>query len=332
MKKHSVHGDLAQAWLATHEAGSGPYILSSYQLNQSAIFTAYAGYFKGWSGQHVKRIVMSFVQEDATRREQIEKGSADISVYFTPQDLNAMKQEHDLVVDNAYGTNSYFITFTDYGPLASTAARQAMAYAFNYQAYVTDLLHGYGRISTGPMAATVAGHDPNLKPHPMDLAMARTLLRQAGIKPGTTLTMWYLATDQRMLQLAQVLQGQLAQLGLNLQLSPRAPDTYNNMLFSDTPGPSQRPNFWANQWTPDYNDPIDFMTPLYHSKGNSLLGGGSNAGFYHNKTVDALLQKAAHTPNAQQRQTLLNEIQGPDVYRSSGHLRRGCHREPGLSL
>ncbi len=314
VKKHSVHGDLAQGWLATHEAGSGPYELTSYQLNQGATFTAFPSYFKGWSGHHVKRVVMSFVQEDATRREEIEKGSADISVYFTPQDLNAMKQEHDLVVENAYGTNSYFITFTEYGPLASTAARQAMAYAFDYNAYVSDLLQGYGRIATGPMAATVTGHDPSLKPHPMDVAMARTLLQKAGIKPGTTFTMWYLSTDERMKQLTQVMQGQFAQLGLTCNCRLAIPIRTTICCFPTRRGQSQRPNFWANQWTPDYDDPIDFMTPLYHSKGNPLLGGGSNAGFYHNKTVDHLLEQAARTPAAQVRKNLLNQNSGdPDL-------------------
>ncbi len=53
------------------------------------------------------------------------------------------------------------------------------------------------------------------------------------------------------------------------------------MTFGNDPA-SKRPNFLANGWTPDYNDAIDFLSPLYISKGSSASGGGANAGVYHN--------------------------------------------------
>ncbi len=307
VKRHAVHGDQAQGWLATHEAGSGPYVMTSYQVNQGATFTAFPGYFKGWSGHHVHRVILSFVSVDATRRELLEKGDADMSLTFTPQDLDAMKTESGLVVTNQYGTNCVYIAMTEYGPLASPKARQALAYAFDYQAFVHALLKGYGRQSTGPLPATMSAHDPGLKPYPTDLAKAKQLLQEAGVKPGTALTMWYISSDERAKQMATVMQGQLAQVGLALSIVPKDAATFSTAEAASGPALSQRPNLWAGQWTPDYDDALDFLSPLYHSRGPNA--GAANAGGYHNAMVDQLLAQAARTPNAGQRQQMLNRVQ-----------------------
>ncbi len=217
VKRHTVHNDWAQGWLATHEAGSGPYTLASYNPNQGATLVAFPGYWKGWSGHHVNRIIIQFVTEDATRRALVERGDADISLSFTPQDLLAMQHETGLVMGNRYAFLQIFISMTDYGPLASAKARQAMAYAFDYKGFASELLKGFARPASGPLPAGVAGHDPALKPHPTDLAQAKTLLAAAGIKPGTAFTLWYTAGDERARLMSIVLQGQLAQLGLTPQ-------------------------------------------------------------------------------------------------------------------
>jgi len=242
VKLHAVHGDQAQGWLATHEAGSGPYVMTSYQVNQGATFTAFPGYFKGWSGHHVHRVILSFVSADATRRELLEKGDADVSLTFTPQDLDAMKTEAGLVVTNQYGTNCVYVAMTEYGPLASSQARQALAYAFDYQAFVHSLLKGYGRQSTGPLPATMSAHDPSLKPYPTDLTKAKQLLQEAGVKPGAALTMWYISSDERAKQMATVMQGQLAQVGLVLSIVPKDAATFSTAEAANGPSLSQRPN------------------------------------------------------------------------------------------
>ena len=307
IKKHSVHGDQAQAWLATHEAGSGPYVLSSYQPNQGATLTAFPGYWKGWAGPHLRRVVITNVAQDATRRELLEKGDADISLSFTPQDLLAMQHEPGLVVGNRYVLLDIFISMTEYGPLASAKARQAMAYAYDYHSFVADILKGFGKQATGPLPSTVTGHDAALRPYPTDLAKAKALLRQAGVAAGTTMTLVYEAGDERAKQMSEVLQGQLAQLGITLKLTARDAASFNNLLFSTAPA-SQRPNFIANFWEPDYNDPIDYLSPLYHSRGNTPAG-GANAGDYHNAVVDQLFAQAAATLNAAKRQAILNHLQ-----------------------
>ena len=310
--KHTSHGDRAQGWLASHEAGSGPYTLTGYQADQGATLTAFPGYWKGWAGHHVQRVVFTSVVADAARRSILEKGDVDISLNFTPQDLLAMRKEPNLIVGNRYVLAEIFISMTEYGPLASAAARQAMSYAFDYRSFVADILKGFGKPAAGPVPSTVSGHDPALHPYSTDLARAKTLLRQAGIAPGTALTIEYQLGDEHGKQMCLVLQGQLAQLGITLRLIGSDASSYATLLYTPVPA-AKRPNFIANFWQPDYNDAIDYLSPLYHSRG-ATAAGGSNAGDYASAAVDRLLATAADTPDAANRQVVLNRLQETLTY------------------
>lgn len=68
-----------------------------------------------------------------------------------------------------------------------------------------------------------------------------------------------------------------------------------------------RPNLWATNWFPDYSDPIDVITPLYHTKIASL--GAVNMGLYSNKDVDTLLARSAVATDPVAQQALFDRAQ-----------------------
>ena len=105
---------------------------------------------------------------------------------------------------------------------------------------------------------------------------------------------------------AEVMQGQLAQLGLNLQIKPVELTTFINTYYGKAPA-SQRPNFFVWYWYPDYNDPGDWLYPQYSS--TQVAGAGSNGGYYKNATVDRLLNQAAVTTDAAARLALYKGVQ-----------------------
>jgi peptide/nickel transport system substrate-binding protein len=307
--KHTVKGDWAQKWLADgHDAGSGAYMLQEYAPNQSATLVKFPQYWRGWSGHHVSKVIVSFVSQDATRRELLERGGADISNTFTPEDMLAMQKNSNLIVDSANIYGNYTMIPTVAGPFASPKARQALAYAFDYNGYINGLIKGFGKLAQGPITRYADGHDPNLPLYHTDLAKAKQLFNEAGVKPGTTVTLWYASDDEMQRDAALVMQGQLAQLGITLNIQPRDASTYFNALFGSEPL-SQRPNLWVNGWSGDYNDALAWFLPLYHSKTPDNSAGGANAGLYHNATVDKLLDQVGSMLDMAKRQQLLNQVQ-----------------------
>lgn len=304
---HTVKNDHAGAWLSTHDAGTGPYTISQFTANQSVTMVRFARYWRGWSGHHVGRVIVSYVPESATRRSLVEKGDADITNTFTPQDLQALSAENGVLTDTGYGLQNITLTPTESGPFAGAAARQALAHALDYTALTGNLLKGFARQSQGPLPRALSGHDGTLPIFRTDTALARRLLAQGGVKPGTAVTLWYEAGDENQRAVALVTQGQLAQVGLTVSIQPRDSATYFNLFFGTDPA-AKRPNLWVVTWYPDYNDPIDWLTPLYHSR-DANGDGAANAGLYHNAEVDRLLGTIAVTLDAAARQRMLDRVQ-----------------------
>lgn len=293
-------------WFQTHEAGTGPYRLQQLVPGQSLTLTRFSQYWRGWSGRHVSRVIVNVVTADATRRELVEKGNADLTETLTPNDLVAMRANKSLVVDASYGMTNLALVMTEAGPLKSPPARRAMAYAFDYNGFIRGVLKGFGRQSQGPLPRTFLGHDFSLPLYPTDLAKARSLLRQAGVKSGTTMTMWYQSEDETTRNAALVMQAQLAQLGIQLKLEARNATAIIGEYYGNAPA-ARRPNFFVWYWYPDYNDPGDWLYPQYDSR--AVGSAGANGGYYKNPTVDRLLERAAIMSRTAPRLRLYRQVQ-----------------------
>jgi peptide/nickel transport system substrate-binding protein len=260
--------------------------LKRWQRGQQIILTRFPGYWGGWSGPHFSTVVVRTVPETSTRRELMERGQADLTHDLTPQDYQALSKNPSIRVFAPYGTEVQYVVMTEAGPLASPYARQALSYAFNYDAFLTAAYHGYARRAYGPLASTLLGYDPHMFHYQTDLDRARALLRKAGVKPGTTLIYSYTPGLPWAHLAGLILQAQLAQLGLTVKLAQVDLVTYNSVFFGSEP-PGKRPNLLPNFWYPDYDDPYDQCVPLVASYSAGAAGG--NGGYYHNREVDALL-------------------------------------------
>ena len=286
LKAHEKNHDYGHGWATDHDAGTGPYVISSWAHSQQIVLTRFAGYWGGWSGPHFSKVIVSTVPEDSTRRELVERGKADLTFQLTPQDYQALSKEPQVNVIAPYGTEVEYIDMTEAGPLASPLARQALSYAFPYDAYIHGYLRNFGKRSYGCLPSTMLGYDPGVFKYQTDLNKAKELLQKAGVKPGTTLT--YVSYEPYRTA-GEFLQAQLAQIGINLKVQILDEATYtSSYYYANTPA-AKRPNLMAFGWWPDFNDPYDECNILLNSA--AAGANGANAGFYHNKQVDSLLSK-----------------------------------------
>jgi peptide/nickel transport system substrate-binding protein len=298
LRAHATKSDpWAHTWASEHDAGTGPYMIQSWQRGQQLVLRRFPAYWGGWSGPHFSKIVVRTVPDSATRRELLERGQVQLTGDLTPQDYNALKQNSTVRVSAPYGAEIDYTVMTEAGPLASPYARQALSYAFPYAALIQGIYRGYARRAYGPLASTLLGYDPNQFHYQTNLATARELLRKAGVKPGTVLTFAYSGPFGKA---APLLQAQLAQLGITLKIEQLDDAAFGAIFYGSEPA-SQRPNLMGYGWYPDYDDPYDDCVPLLAS--SSAGPNGVNGGYYHNAQVDALL---AQMKNAE-RDTLVRD-------------------------
>ncbi|HZS91893.1 MAG TPA: ABC transporter substrate-binding protein [Chloroflexota bacterium] len=288
LKAHQKNHDMGHDWAQYHDAGTGPYMIKSWQIGQQVTLDRFPSYWGGWSGPHFSAIVDRTVVEATTRRELVERGQADLTYNLTPQDYNQLRKNPRVQVVIGPSTQIDYLMLNDSGPLASPAARQGLSYAFPYDAYIKAAWLGYAKRAYGVLPSTILGYDPHMFHYTTDLNKAKALLAKAGVTSGSTLTYSYVS-GQFYFQIAgEVLQAQLQQIGINLKISQLDQASYNTMVYSNS-GPSKLPNIMIQRWWPDYNDPWDYSDTLLDSAAAGAAG--NNGGYYHNKQVDALLAK-----------------------------------------
>lgn len=287
LKAHATKKDpWAHLWATDHDAGTGPYMIQNWQHGQQITMVRFPAYWGGWSGRHFSKVVVRTVPEAPTRRDLLERGQADVTFDLTPSDNLALSKESQVRVVAPYGTEVQYAFMTEAGPLASPYARQALSYAMNYDAVLNGTLKGFARRAYGCLPDTMLGYDPNQFHYQTNLAKAKELLQKAGIKPGTTLT--YMSYTAQENENGLILQAQLASLGINLKVQLVTEATLTSIYYGGE-SPSKRPNLIAFGWWPDFNDPYDECNILLNSK--AAGPSGANAGYYHNSTVDSLLNQ-----------------------------------------
>ena len=290
-KAHEVDGDWGTGWatLNSEGLGTGPYRIADFEPGASLTMQRHDTYWGGWTGDEFDGVVLRVVEEDATRRQLIEQGGADIVDNLTPEALQALGQNPDVTVDRSYSTEVMYMVLTVGGALATSEARQAMCAAFPYDDVVSGVYMGYGKRAIGPVAEVTRGFAPETPVFATDLDQAKALFAKAGVAEGTTITLMQESGDEKSKAVSQLFQANLAKVGVNLDIQTVDYGTTSGMFFSDVPA-EERPGVQMGFWWPDYNDAYNH---LYAQVACDSWGSkGANAGFYCNKQVDADLATA----------------------------------------
>jgi peptide/nickel transport system substrate-binding protein len=286
VKAHATKKDpYAHDWVTVHDAGTGPYMVQSWQQGTQITLSRFADYWAGWNGKHFSKVVMTTVPSSSTRRELVEKGQATLTFDLTPEDVVALMSNPAVKVTAPYATEIFYVTMTEHGPLASPLARQAMSYAFPYDALIHGIYRNQARRAYGPIPSSVLGYDPTMFHYQTNLTKAKQLLQQAGVPQGTTLTYAFDSGAFPEPEIGQLLQASLAGIGITLKLQGLSTAALGTVQYSTDL--ASKANFIAFSWWPDYNDPYDMAQTLIAS--NQAPPNGNNLGFYHNSHVDSLL-------------------------------------------
>lgn len=198
--------------------GSGPYRFVQWQKGVRIVFEANPTYWRG--APKIKRVVFRAMPEDATRVAALQSGEADLIMNVPPTFVGALKSMPGVQVRTARSLRTQFLVINHKRkPLDNLRVRQALNYAVGADAIIQAVLGGNAYRSGGPIGPAVWGHNPKLKPFPYDPDRAKALLREAGVAPGTPLTL--VATSGRYLmdrEVAQAIGGNLEKVGFKVNL------------------------------------------------------------------------------------------------------------------
>lgn len=277
--------DQGQSWLATNDAGSGPYELTGYTANQAATFEQYADYWGGFDGQ-AETVEFRYLTEASTQSSALTSGDIDIAMDITPSEWATFESTDGFAVDKADTNVVLYSFFNMSDPVTSDPAlREAISYAYDYEQHVETILVGAGNLVDGPVPSGMqcATTDGVTVPT-FDLEHAQEVVDANGLE-GTTVTMTYLEATAEMEQAATLLQSNLAQIGITLELQAVTYPQYAEMAASDETRP-QMGMIYAFPAFPDAS------AILYQNFNSQFIGVGQNWGGYSNPEVDELTAAA----------------------------------------
>lgn len=209
------------AALALAPAGTGRYTVARSQPGAEYEFVVREGY---WDPQAVKstRFVWTVMTDPQTRLNGVASGELSASI-TTPLTIDAAEQQ-GLTVEAPIRLDHMAINFNrTRGEFAKLEVRQALAYAIDRQAIADAAMEGHAEPATQNFPEQYFAHDAALDgAYPHDPEKARQLLAQAGLPNGFAFTAILLNLPENQL-VAQIVQQQLAQVGIDMQLRPLPP-------------------------------------------------------------------------------------------------------------
>jgi len=311
---HLSHGALAMVspaaleqgsdFLATNAVGTGPYVLENWNRAEQIALSRNPDYWG--EAPAIERLVFRVVPEAGARLVEIEAGTVDVAVRIPPADIARLEANPDINVEITPGLRTIYIFFnTKSEPFDDPLVRQAVNYAIDKQAIVESLFEGAARVSDAPFAPAIFGYDAQ-EPYSYDPDRARQLLAEAGIEEGTTVVLYH--PTERYPQdalVADAVRAQLAEVGLDVEL--RTLEWTQYVPHVRRPLEENDIQFAMLGWGTPTMDADYALYALFHS---SEFPPGFNGAFFENPEVDALLEEARSTLDAEARQAAYSEAIG----------------------
>lgn len=273
-----------------HPIGTGPYRFVSQEIDKDVVLNLSPTY---WGPKpHIAHLRFHVVPDATTRALELEKGSADVAVNaLSPDMVRALRQRPNLVVEDGPGSEIAYIVFNLRTPyLKDVRVRRAIAMAINRPLIIHSLMRDQARPADSLLPSQHWAWTGDTQKYPYDADAANALLDQAGYKRGANGIRFHIgmktSTDETTRLLANVLQQELARIGIALDLRSYEFATFYADL---TRGAFEMaPSRWIGG-----NEQPDIFRYAYSSA--SFPPHGSNRGYYDNPQLDALLKDAAGT-------------------------------------
>src|SRR2546422_1446615 len=177
VRKHMRNAkDFGHTWLLDHEAGSGPYMLQSYNQNTGMTLVKFPGYWGGWAGKHFDKVVIKFVAQSTTQRLMLQRGDLDGTMGLSWQDFAAVSRDPTIVAREYTAQTIKDIRINNrYGPTANVLVRRALSYAWDYQGMVKGAYQGHAKAMVGLEPVGFAHFVKPAHPYYFDLNKAKAL-------------------------------------------------------------------------------------------------------------------------------------------------------------
>ncbi len=283
--------------------GTGPFVFQRYQKDSQIRYKGNKNY---WAPAEVKldNLIFSINIDPSVRIQKLRRNECQITLHPRPTDLPALRADDTLQVLQRPGFNLGYIAYnTRHAPFDQLQVRQALDMAVNKQAILQAVYQDSGQRAVNAMPPTQWSYDDTLQDAPYDPAKARELLKAAGVKEGTEVTLWAMPVQRpynpNAKLMAQMLQADWSKLGLKVRIVSYEWGEYLKRMKRG------EHDIALIGWTGDNGDPDNWLGTLYSCDAI----GSNNYSQWCDQQYDALVKQAKTVTDREQRTQLYRQAQ-----------------------
>ena len=296
----SVEAPQMSEYGMAHPVGTGPFQFDEWAPGEQVTLTAYDGYW-GEQGQ-IDEIIFRTIDDPTARRQALESGAIDGYDLVGPADTLALEEDGFQMVSRPPFTILYLAFNQAIPELQDPAVREALSYAIDKDALITQVLPEGTQKAIEFMPPVVNGYNEDVTTYDFDPEKAKELLADAGYTEANPLklTFNYPVNVSRPYmpdpeQIFTVLSTQLSAVGV--ETTPVSEEW--GEYLDRTTGTADH-GIHLLGWTGDYNDTDNFVGVFF--------GQQSSEWGFDNPDLFQKLAEARGIANLEEQSALYEQI------------------------
>ncbi|WP_441599517.1 MULTISPECIES: ABC transporter substrate-binding protein [unclassified Ensifer] len=282
--------------------GTGPFRFVDYQQDAAIRFAANADYWDG--APKIDNLIFAITTDATTRMQKLQAGECHVAPYPAPADVAGLKANPDLNVLEQPGLNvSYLAMNTLVAPFDKLEVRRAINMAIDRKAIVDSVYQGMGQMAQSVLPPTMWGYNGSIDGYSYDVAAAKKLLDEAGVK-DLSMKIWAMPVSRPYMpnarRAAELMQADLAKVGIKVEIV-----SYEWGEYLKKSRDKARDGAIILGGTSDNGDPDNLLSYFFSCAG---VGGSNNANWCY-KPLDEIFQKARSSSDQSERTKLYEEAQ-----------------------
>src|SRR5215210_248736 len=282
--------DLAKWFADGNEAGTGPYMLDSWDQGADVELRlkAFPDYWGGWDDARYQNVIFRVVPEATTAAQLLRPGEVTWVERMNPQLWETFQDDPNVTTTTTASWQTLLAMLnTADGPLADQKVRQAVMAGIDYEGMM-QALQGAAEPLSGVVPPGLWGHPEDLYPT-HDPETATSLLNEAGYGPdgeSMDLELTYLNGDSDEQLVGTLMKSNLADLNVNVDV--RGMQWTAQWAKGKSSNVDERQDIFLFYWWPDYADPYSWFINLFHTEDPPFF----NLSYYSNPQLDQQMEEA----------------------------------------
>ncbi|MFT4042999.1 MAG: ABC transporter substrate-binding protein [Gordonia sp. (in: high G+C Gram-positive bacteria)] len=281
-----------------HPIGTGPFVLESWDHSTGNVTFARNKDYWQQGKPYLDKVKVVYIADNTQFVQQIQSGQINVADVISPSSVEELAGNSKVSVQSVKSWNQNTIEFnTTSGPFTDKALRRAVSYAIDRDAIARATTFGTGTGATSYLPPTVQYSEQHGDYLLYNLDKAKEEIARSRYPHGVTVNFRYRSGTQYIDQQAQIIQAQLAKIGITVNLKA-----------------VENPQLWEYRKTRDFD--IILFTPIADTSDPDnattwLLDGKKDyfATGYKDAALDALIQRGREAADGDDRASVYKQIQ-----------------------